>query len=517
MTAGLSPPAGRWDDVIVGAGSAGAVLASRLSEQPDRQVLLLEAGSARAVGVLPPRPLGHPVLTGANWDYVASLGMHADNGRQYPYPVGKAVGGSSAVNGAIALRGLPADFEEWSAAAGPDWTWDRVLPYFVRLEADADVTGHGHGHDGPIPVRRLPATRLSPVATAFVDACHAAGLPDLYDLNGHPGPGVGPVPSNSLSGRRVSTADAYLTPARDRPNLALRERCHVSRVLMDGSRAVAVEALLDGRRRCRITAGQITLSAGGIGTPVILQRSGIGPAKRLSALGIDPVAEVPGVGENLSDHPAIAIWGAPVPGPGPGDDPWHPVMARAQASDGQLDLGVFLATNVTAAEVPVIGPALGADRVASVTAVLLAPTSRGTVYLRDRAPDAKPAVVLRLASERRDMDRLMEATRLAWSIMRRDPLAGLLGRIVIWTDRMVSDDALLESAITRFVSPLWHAAGTARMGSANDPLAVVDARCRVLSVQGLRVVDASAMPSVPRATPNLSCVMLAERVAEWMA
>ncbi|MBV9447180.1 MAG: GMC family oxidoreductase N-terminal domain-containing protein [Streptosporangiaceae bacterium] len=518
MTAGLDALDGWWDDVIVGAGSSGAVLASRLSEQPGRRVLLVEAGSAQAAGAhAPPSPLGRPVLTGANWDYEASLGTDADGDRRYPYPVGKAVGGSSAVNGAIALRGLPADFEEWSAAGGPDWTWDRVLPYFVRIEADADIIGQGHGRGGPIPIRRPARSRLGAVPQAFVTACHAAGLPDLYDLNGSPGPGVGPVPSNSAGGRRVSTADAYLTPACDRPNLVLRERCHVLRVLVERGRAVGLEGVVDGRRSCRIRAGQVTLSAGAINTPAILQRSGIGSAGQLRSVGIDPVADVPGVGENLSDHPAVTIWGVPATASWTADCPLHQVMARALASNGRLDLGVFLATNVAGADIPVIGRALGAETVMSVSAVLLAPASRGSVRLRDSSPQAKPAVTLGLASERADIDELMEATRLAWSIVRRTPLAGLVGRIVIWTDRMVSDSALLKTAIARFACPLWHAAGTARMGPVTDPMAVVDARCRVHSVPGLHVVDASVMPSVLRATPNLSCIMLAERVAEWMA
>jgi choline dehydrogenase len=328
---------------------------------------------------------------------------------------------------------------------------------------------------------------------------------------------VGPVPSNARAGQRVSTADAYLGPALARPNLTVRQRCRVTRVLTTGRRAVGVEASVDGRRPVRLLAGRTTLSAGAIGTPAILQRSGIWGFDRIRALGVDAVADLPGVGENLADHPVVAIWALPRPGACQPGQPLHTVMARVASRYGDLDLGLFLAGSVTGSQVPVISQVLGGRLAASVSAVLLAPDSRGRVYLRNAAPDGRPVIVLRLASARRDVERLMDATRLAWSLVRSSHLAGLLQQVLIWTDRMVADDALLESAVSRFVRPMWHPAGTARMGPVADGMAVVDERCRVHTMTGLQVVDASVMPSIPRATPNLSCMMLAERVAEWMA
>jgi len=509
-------PPGGWDDVIVGSGSAGAVLASRLSECPDRRVLLLEAGEA-ATGPEPPAPLGTPVLTGANWGFDAWVGDSAGAGRRVPYPVGKVVGGSSAVNGGIALRGLPADFDGWSAAGNPAWSWERVRPYFERLEDDPREPDPGRRHPAPVPLWRPALEHLDPLGEAFLRACLSAGLPWVPDLNGSPAPGVGLIPSTARQGRRVSAADAYLKPVLGRPNLVLCPGWEVRRVLTAGCRAVGVEASHQSRARVRIPAGRVTLSAGAISTPAILQRSGIGDAGRIGALGLDVVADLPGVGENLTDHPVVAIWARPRPGACRTGQPVHTVMART-ASDGEgVDHGFFLAGSSSGHGLPVIGQMLGGQPGVSVSAVLLDPASRGSVHLPATTPDGHPEIVLRLASPRRDRDRLMTAARTAWSLIRSTELSGQLERVFVWTDRMVGEDALLSSAVSRFVAPLWHPAGTARMGPATDPLAVVDDHCRVHAMTGLNVVDASVMPVVPRATPNLSCMMLAERVAEWMA
>ncbi|WP_017579000.1 GMC family oxidoreductase [Nocardiopsis valliformis] len=530
-----------WDHLVVGAGSAGSVTAARLAAAGAR-VLLVEAGGEQPAGGAESNPLrdaSRLILEGFNWDHRANLrssnrledllnrdgwnGADEGEGRwsralwnRFPYQLGKVVGGSSAVNGAIALRPLPRDFDDWAARGNPDWTWERVLPYFRRIERDADFPADdAHGGHGPVPVRRPGPEQLHELETAFRDECRRTGVRDLPDLNGGRECGVGPVPANTRDGERVDAATAYLTEARRLPNLEVLTGCRVTRVLFEGRRAVGAELLGDDGQRSSVRVGNVVLCAGAIGTPVVLQRSGVGAARLSAALGVAPVADLPGVGENLADHPSVVIWSLPKPGVCEPGLPWRQIAARMPSGyDDDTDVQVGLLNNVETTTIPGFVDRLGWPMVVGLSVMLMRPESRGRVFAESADPDSSPVIELGLGTVEADVDRLMYGVRRAWGLLRAPDIGDRLERTQFWTDRMIDNEVVLRNGVRNIMNPGWHAAGSARMGPASDPMSVVDQRGRVHGLVGLRVVDASVFPSVPSVPTNLTTLMLAERIAD---
>lgn len=546
----------QWDDIVIGAGSSGAVIASRLSETPGRRVLLLEAGADHPDVERMPLALLDPNAIPREphcWRLVAQLrnesrlstartagGTLAGAGLQdqwrmartalsargsssplvnFEYLAGKVVGGSSAVNGALALRGLPEDYDEWATFSGNRWHWQRVQSCFRDLEDDCDGAHAARGRGGPVPVRRDGLLQLAPLQRAFLEACKRLGHPVCEDHNDPQARGVGIVPKTVRGGRRMSTALTHLATARDRTNLRIEPHAHVHRLLWNGARTSSgVEVLLDGKLQ-RLNGRRVIVCAGAFGTPALLMRSGVGDAQALEALGIHVRLALRGVGRNLCDHPTFVLWAVPAVGACQAGEPFHQVMLRqaAEAGTGRNDLLLQMLGGVDTRDFPHLAGVLGVPLAAGISVGLMKPRSRGLVELVSADPGVPPRVTVSCLQDEADVTRLMAGVRLAWSLVSTQPLAALISRVFALTGASVGSDAALRRVVLTFARPSWHPVGTARMGTADDPDAVVDATCRLHGTDNVWVVDASVMPTIPAAPTNLSCIMLAECIAQELA
>ena len=499
-----------WDVVVVGGGAAGAVVAARASEQPDLDVLLVEAGPDYEAASSVPEDLidgRQNSLTDHDW----ALGYSpVPDGRSVHFPRGRVVGGSTAVNTTIALRGIPADYDHWAERGNPAWAWEQVLPAFRRLERDLDL-GHlpHHGDAGPISIRRWTDDELVPTQAAFVEAAQSHGHPFCPDVNDPEGWGVGLMAMNKLGRVRISTAVGYLAPARLRDNLTIRADTTVARVVVEGGRAVGVEVVgADGRPE-RIGARLVVLSAGAIHTPGILVRSGVGRRDELERLGIEPVAVVDGVGANLSDHPAVLVaMTAKAPEHVAPDLPLVQTISRytTDHSDQPLDVNIELITRIPRRR----GPA-AFGLAASVEWI----EGRGQVRQRSADPGDSPVIESAFGTNEQDVARTVAVLGDALAIARRPELAELYHDIVFPDPGRSGPDDL--AALARRASGSgYHPVGTAAMGPADDPGAVVDQYGRCHAIDGLVVADASIMPTVPRANTNLTSIMIGEHIGEWV-
>ncbi len=509
----------KYDVIVIGAGSAGSVLATRLSEDPDRSVLLLEAGPDYPDFDRLPDDLkrGNNLLRSAfgphNWGYVGTA--TSQQPEPIPIPRGRVVGGSSAVNGQIFLRGIPEDYDDWADRGNDEWGFTKVLPYFRKIERDQDFRGDFHGTEGPIPVRRYQRTDMVPYANAFYDACLAEGFPESLDENNPEATGIGPAPLNHRDGVRISMALAYLNQARHRLNLTIRANVTVKRVLFEGKRAVGVE-VESGGESLKVEGNQIVLSAGGIASPQLLMLSGVGPVDQLGSLGINVVHDLPGVGQNLRDHPmAMVLYRHS--GEMPGDlDAMIQVLLRytSEGSSTRDDMHIAI-LSLDPALLPPDSPINKDDNCVTVYVTVQNALSAGELRLRSNDPHEQPALDYRYLSDPWDIQRMREAVRLAVRISEHPAFRDVIQRVSP-TDADLASDAALDSWLFSNIGTQFHTSGTCKMGPALDSMAVVDQYCWVHGLEGLRVVDTSVMPDVIRANTNCTTIMIAERVADWI-
>ena len=511
----------KYDVVIVGGGSAGCTLATRLSEDPNRSVLLLEAGPDYPdIDQLPDAlKLGHrqeatDIDSPFNWAY---RGQGTPE-QSVPMQVarGKVIGGSGSVNGQVFLRGVPEDYDDWAAEGNDQWSYVSLLPFFRKLETDLNVRDDFHGTDGPIPVWRLPREEFMPVNEAFHQASVAAGFPEDPDMNNPDSTGTGALPMNNPGGIRMSAALSYLNPNRHRLNLTVKANVLAHRVVFDGDRAIGVE-VESGGEKFTVAGSEIILCAGGIATPQLLLLSGVGPAAHLGELGIPVVYDLPGVGQNLRDHPLVFVtWRTKPEVELDGNAPRMQATLRytAGGSDLRNDMKVSMQSFATERI------NRGGDRMVPLgirmsSGIQLA-AGAGELRLQSADPSVQPKLDYHYLEKEFDRARLRETVRICVALGEDPAFRDIIQERIEPTDAQLESDEALDEFLYREVTTSQHVSCTCKMGPSSDPMAVVDQYGKVHGMENLRVVDASIMPDCIRANTNVTTMMIGERVADWI-
>jgi len=531
---GYAEEGAAFDYVIVGAGSAGCVVANRLSADPDVTVALVEAGGKDGnVWIHIPagyyRNITNPAIT---WQYESGPEPHL-GGRKIAWPRGRVLGGTSAINGLLYVRGQANDFNHWRQLGNAGWSFEDVLPYFKRSERQERGASELHGADGPLGVSDVHMH--NPICEAFIKSCVAEGIPFTDDFNGPSQEGVGYYQLTNYKGRRSTTAVAYLRPIRNRANLSIITDAPTQRVIMEGRRATGIVVRQGGQERTIRARREVILSAGAIGSPQLLEISGIGNPDVLKAAGVEVKHALPGVGENLQDHyQARMVY--EMKAAGSLNEVWHSrwlqfrtgleyvLFRRGLLTIGAGVVGVFTqsrpdldAPDIQFHFIPLSaeGPGQGLHKFPGVIVSVcqLRPESRGHIHITSPDPREKPSIVSNYLATDLDRQVIVDALKLARRIVARPPFADITVREYVPGTVVASDDDLLAFAKAKGTT-IFHPCGTAKMG--RDPMAVVDERLRVHGVEGLRVVDVSIMPTMTSGNTNAPAIMIGEKASDMI-
>lgn len=511
----------KYDVIVVGAGSAGSIVATRLTEDPSRSVLLLESGPDYDDIDKLPEEVKFGYATGTdvmvsdhNWQF---LGQPTSIAQPMMVPRGKVTGGSSAINGQMFLRGIPEDYDTWASWGNDEWQYEKLLPYFRQLETDTDFSDDFHGTDGPIIVRRFKESDMHVASTAFKNSALAAGHLESPDLNNPDSEGLSPTPLNNPNGIRWSTNLGYLSLSRHRLNLTIRANCDVQRILFEGKKAVGL-VVKSGGETFTVEADNIILSGGAIASPQILMLSGVGPSEHLSEHGIDLVHHLPGVGSNLRDHPIVPIsfrTKPEVPLEGLAPRQQYVLRYTAEGSDLRNDM-IIIFQNFCTERVDRGGTRMDGYGVRMTLSLYLAKSS-GRLTLQSNDASVQPFLNYNYFDEEFDRIRMREGILKCLDLAKHPDFSKMVEEVVEPLPKDLASDDALDEWMMKEATTGHHISGTCKMGPSTDEMAVVSQYGKVHGIENLRVIDASIMPDCIRANTNVTTMMIGERLSDLIS